>query len=60
MASPAFAPDVEVTNEFKTGESYGFSVKQDSNDELLDVINEAIKSDAYDEAYSKWFGEATS
>ena len=51
-------PDVEVTAEFQTGESYGFSVKKDSNDELLDVVNEAIASDEYDEVYAKWFGEA--
>jgi polar amino acid transport system substrate-binding protein len=52
--------DVEVTTEFKTGESYGFSVEKGANDALLKVINDAIKSDAYKEAYSKWFGEATS
>jgi polar amino acid transport system substrate-binding protein len=49
--------DVEVTNEFKTGESYGFSVEKGGNDELLQVINEAIKSDEYDKAYAKWFGK---
>jgi polar amino acid transport system substrate-binding protein len=47
--------DVEVTNEFKTGEEYGFSVKKGSNDELLAVINDAIGSDAYDEAHATWF-----
>jgi polar amino acid transport system substrate-binding protein len=51
-------PDVEVTTEFQTGESYGFSVKKDSNDELLAAINDAIASDEYDEVYEKWFGEA--
>jgi len=51
-------PDVEVTTEFKTGESYGFSVKKDSNDELIAAINDAIASDEYDEVYAKWFGEA--
>lgn len=49
---------VEVTAEFKTGESYGFSVKQDSNDDLLKVINDGIASPEYDEVYKKWFGEA--
>lgn len=53
-------PDVEVTNEFKTGESYGFSVKKDSNDELLALINEAIASDEYDQVHEKWFGKAPS
>jgi polar amino acid transport system substrate-binding protein len=51
-------PDVEVTNEFKTGESYGFSVKKGDNDGLLEVINDAVASDEYDTAYEKWFGEA--
>ena len=51
-------PDVEITTEFKTGESYGFSVEKGANEPLLDVINEAIASDAYDEAHAKWFGEA--
>jgi polar amino acid transport system substrate-binding protein len=51
-------PDVEVTTEFKTGESYGFSVKKDGNDELLAAINDAIASGEYDEVYAKWFGEA--
>ncbi len=51
-------PDVEVTTEFKTGESYGFSVKKGGNDELIAVINDAIASDEYDEVYATWFGEA--
>jgi polar amino acid transport system substrate-binding protein len=53
-------PDVEVVNEFKTGESYGFSVKKDSNDDLLTIINDAIASDEYDAVYEKWFGTAPS
>ena len=53
-------PDVEVTTEFGTGESYGFSVKQDSNDKLLDAINKAIASPEYDTVYKKWFGTAPS
>lgn len=51
-------PDVEVSKEFKTGESYGFSVKKDGNDDLLTVINEAIASDGYDKVYEQWFGDA--
>lgn len=51
-------PDVEVATEFKTGESYGFSVKKGSNDELLAAINDAIASDEYDEVYATWFGDA--
>ncbi len=53
-------PDVEVVTEFKTGESYGFSVKKDSNDDLLTIINEAIASDEYDTVYEEWFGTAPS
>ena len=51
-------PDVEVTSEFKTNESYGFSVKKDGNDDLLKVINDAIASDEYDQVYEQWFGKA--
>lgn len=51
-------PDVEVTTEFKTGESYGFSVKKGGNDALLAAINDAIKSDGYDKVYAEWFGDA--
>lgn len=51
-------PDVEVSTEFKTGESYGFSVKKDSNDDLLTIINDAIASDGYATVYEKWFGTA--
>ena len=51
-------PEVEVVTEFETGEEYGFSVKKDSNDELLTAINDAIASDDYDAVYEKWFGTA--
>ena len=51
-------PDVEVTSEFKTNESYGFSVKKNGNDKLLKVINEAIASEEYDKVYEQWFGKA--
>ncbi len=51
-------PEVEVATEFSTGESYGFSVKKDANDGLLDAINEAIASDEYDAVYEEWFGTA--
>jgi len=51
-------PEVEVVTEFQTGEEYGFSVKKGGNDELLDVINDAIASDDYDAVYEEWFGTA--
>ena len=53
-------PEVEVVTEFETGEEYGFSVKKDSNDGLLDAINEGIASDEYDAVYEEWFGTAPS
>jgi polar amino acid transport system substrate-binding protein len=51
-------PEVEVVTEFDTNEDYGFSVKQDGNDDLLTAINDAIASDDYDTVYEKWFGTA--
>lgn len=55
-------PGTFVTAEFDTGESYGFAVQKDNNDELLDSANEVIaqlKEDGgYDEIYEKWFGQA--
>ncbi|GAA1923547.1 transporter substrate-binding domain-containing protein [Nocardioides hwasunensis] len=51
-------PDVEVVTEFQTGESYGFSVKKDSNDGLLEAINDGIESDEYATVYEKWFDTA--
>lgn len=55
-------PDTEVVTEFDTGEQYGFAVKKDSNDALLETINEVIataKEDGtYDKIYEKWLGGA--
>lgn len=55
-------PELEVATEFDTGEQYGFAVKKDGNDALLDVINETIattKEDGtYDKLYAKWFDKA--
>ena len=57
-------PDLEVSTEFDTGEQYGFAVKKDGNDPLLEIVNDVIataKDDGtYDEIYEKWFGEAPS
>ncbi|MFI6264966.1 basic amino acid ABC transporter substrate-binding protein [Micromonospora sp. NPDC051006] len=51
----------EVTAEFDTGEQYGFSVKKDSNPELLKKINEVLakaKQDGtYNKIYEKWIGK---
>ncbi len=55
-------PGTFVTAEFDTGESYGFGVRKDGNDELLASINKVIadsKADgSYDDIYKKWFGTA--
>lgn len=52
-------PDTEVTTEFKTGEEYGFSVKKNGNDALLEAVNKAIADKAaYDKVYQTWFGKA--
>jgi polar amino acid transport system substrate-binding protein len=55
-------PDTEVATEFDTGEQYGFAVKKDGNDALLDTVNQILedaKADGtYDEIFKKWFGEA--
>ena len=57
-------PELEVSTEFDTGEQYGFAVKKDSNDALLETINEVIaqaqEDGTYDEIYEEWFGEAPS
>ncbi|WP_320068817.1 basic amino acid ABC transporter substrate-binding protein [Micromonospora sp. RTGN7] len=54
----------EVAAEFDTGEQYGFSVKKDSNAELLKKINEVLakaKQDGtYDTLYEKWIGKRPS
>ena len=53
-------PDTFVTAEFDTGEQYGFAVKKDGNDALLESINKVIadakSSGDYDTIYKKWFG----
>jgi polar amino acid transport system substrate-binding protein len=53
-------PELEVATEFETGEQYGFAVKKDGNDELLDMVNEVIdqarEDGTYDKIYKKWFG----
>lgn len=57
-------PDMAVTTEFDTGEQYGFAVQKDSNDELLETINQVLEDaredGRYDEIYEKWFGESPS
>ena len=53
--------EVEVIEEYTTGEQYGFAAQVD-NTALVDAVNqqlETLRSDGtYDEIYMKWFGEA--
>jgi polar amino acid transport system substrate-binding protein len=55
-------PDTEVATEFDTGEQYGFAVKKDGNDALLDTVNKILEDaradGTYDEIFKKWFGDA--
>ena len=55
-------PDLEVSTEFDTGESYGFAVAKDQSDELLQTVNDVLakaKEDGtYDKLYAKYFPEA--
>lgn len=53
-------PEVEVTQQFETGEQYGFGMKKGTSDELQTVVNrvlsEAKQDGTYDRLYEKWFG----
>jgi polar amino acid transport system substrate-binding protein len=55
-------PDLDVPVEFDTGEQYGFAVKKDGNDALLETVNQVLEDaradGTYDEIYKKWFGDA--
>jgi polar amino acid transport system substrate-binding protein len=57
-------PELDVSTEFDTGEEYGFAVKKDGNDVLLETVNEVLataqEDGTYDEIYEKWFGDAPS
>ena len=48
-------PDTEVATEFDTGESYGFAVAKDENDELLATINDVLDKAKQDGTYDKLF-----
>jgi polar amino acid transport system substrate-binding protein len=53
-------PDLEVTQQFETGEQYGFGMKKGTSDQLAAVVNrvlsEARQDGRYDRLYEKWFG----
>lgn len=52
--------DMTVATEFDTGEQYGFAVKEEGSEALLEIINkviaEAKSNGTYDQIYEKWFG----
>ena len=48
-------PDTEVSVEFDTGESYGFAVAKDQNDELLQTVNDVLATAKEDGTYEKLF-----
>jgi polar amino acid transport system substrate-binding protein len=53
-------PELEVTEQFETGEQYGFGMKKGTSDKLATVVNrvlsEARQDGTYDRLYEKWFG----
>lgn len=53
-------PDLEVVTEFDTGEQYGFGLRKEGSEELLETVNtvleEAMSDGTYDEIYETWFG----
>lgn len=50
-----------VSQRFPTGEQYGFAVKEEGADELLEAINASLaelrENGTYDEIFAEWFGD---
>lgn len=50
----------EIVEQYDTGEQYGFAVKEEGSEALLDAVNEQLElmrsNGAYDELYDKYFG----
>ncbi|HEU5156207.1 MAG TPA: transporter substrate-binding domain-containing protein [Streptosporangiaceae bacterium] len=59
LKDPANAKFALVAN-LNTGEQYGFAVKKDGNDKLLEIVNAAIaqakRDGTYKRIYEKWIG----
>lgn len=55
-------PDLEVVTEFDTGEQYGFGLRKEGSEELLETVNtvleQAREDGTYDEIYEEWFNAA--
>ncbi|GEL76436.1 transporter substrate-binding domain-containing protein [Tenuibacillus multivorans] len=53
---------LKTVGDVMEGQPYGIALPKDSNPELLESINEGLKTikenGTYDEIYEKWFGEA--
>ena len=53
-------PELEVTQQFRTGEQYGLGMKKGTSDALAAVANRVIEKaradGTYDRLYEKWFG----
>lgn len=51
----------EVVEEYDTNEQYGFAVKEEGAEELLEAINAALaelrETGEYDEIFATWFGD---
>lgn len=53
-------PELEVTEQFSTGEQYGFGMKKGTSDKLAAVVDRVLEQartdGTYDRLYEKWFG----
>jgi len=53
-------PEVEVVEQFETGEQYGFGMKKGTSEALQRVVNDVLRKarqdGTYDRIYEKWFG----
>lgn len=52
---------VTLAETFPTAEEYGFAVKEEGKEELLNAVNEALQTlrdnGTYDQIWNKWFGK---
>ena len=50
----------EIVEQYDTGEQYGFAVKEEGSEELLQTINDQLADlrddGTYDEIYGRYFG----
>lgn len=52
---------IEIVETYTTGEQYGFAVKEEGKEELLEAINQSLdtlrENGTYDDLYQQYFGE---